>query len=100
MLENDVGADFICHFELDSPKAALDSASCSRIASTVNREIGMPNVDLVCGEMNRTTDSILSGISLKTPTYLPPPASTIEDTNNLFLFAMLAVDRNFGLFHA
>jgi hypothetical protein len=47
MLENDVGADFICHFELDSAKAVLDSASCSRTASTVNREI-IRGQDSIC----------------------------------------------------
>src|ERR1700758_911319 len=39
----------------------------------------MPSVVLVCGEMNRMIDSIFSGISPRTPTYFPPPASTIED---------------------
>jgi hypothetical protein len=79
IFENYARADCICHFEPASAKAASDSASCSRTASTVKRDIGMPNVVLVCGEINRMIDSILSGISLRTPTYLPPPASTIED---------------------
>jgi hypothetical protein len=77
--ENYASADCICHFEPASAKAASDSASCSRTASTVKHDIGMSNVVLVCGEINRMIDSILSGISLRTPTYLPPPASTIED---------------------
>ena len=59
-------------------KAASDSASCSRTAATVKRELGRASVVLVCGETNRTKDSIFPGISFITPTYLPPPASTIE----------------------
>lgn len=39
----------------------------------------MPNVVLVCGEVNRMTDSILWGIASSTPTYFPPPASTIKE---------------------
>jgi hypothetical protein len=78
IFENYARADCICHFEPAPAKAASDSASCSRTASTVKRDIGMPNVVLVCGEMNRMIDSIFWGISLRTPTYLPPPASTIE----------------------
>src|SRR5208282_389607 len=74
-------ADCIFHFEPVSLKAAFDSANCSNTASGVNREIGMPNVVLVCGEMNRTIDSIRSGIPSKKPTNLPPPASTIEDAS-------------------
>ena len=73
------GTICIFHFEPVSLNAASDSASCLHTASTVNREIGMPNVDLVCGEMKRTIDSIVSGISFKTPTNFPPPATTIED---------------------
>jgi hypothetical protein len=79
VFENYACADCICHFERASAKAASDSASCSRTASTVKRDIGMPSVVLVCGEANRMIDSIFSGIALRTPTYLPPPASTIED---------------------
>jgi hypothetical protein len=79
VFENYARADCICHFEPASAKAASDSASCSHTASTVKRDIGVPNVVLVCGDLNRMIDSIFSGISLKTPTYVPPPASTIED---------------------
>ena len=79
IFENYARAECICHFEPASAKAASDSVSCSLTASTVKRDIGMPNVVRVCGEMNKMIDSILSGISLRTPTYLPPPASTIED---------------------
>jgi hypothetical protein len=43
------------------PKAALDSANCLRTASTVNRGIGMPKVDFVSRETNRTIISVLSG---------------------------------------
>ena len=70
MLENDAGADCNCHFELASVNAALDSASCSRTATTLKREIGMPRVVSICGEMNKMIDSIFFEISLRTPTYL------------------------------
>jgi|HubBroStandDraft_4_1064222.scaffolds.fasta_scaffold00422_8 hypothetical protein len=59
--------------------AASDSARCLRTASTVKLEIRMPSVVLVRGELKRTTDSILFGISFKTPTYFPPPAETIDE---------------------
>lgn len=65
-------------------KAALDSTSCLRTASTVNREIGMANVDFVCREVNRTTASVFSRSSFSTPMYLPPPASTIEEISASF----------------
>jgi hypothetical protein len=78
MLENDPRADGNGHSELAWLKAASDLASCSRTASTVKRELGRPNVDLVCGEVNSTTDSTFPRISFITPTYLPPPPSTIE----------------------
>jgi hypothetical protein len=65
-------------------KAASDSASCLRTAATVNREIGMPNVDLVCREINRTITSVSSLTSFSTPMYLPPPASTIEEISSSF----------------
>ena len=71
--------DHFEHFESARLKAALDSASRSRTASTVKHELGRPNVDLVCGEVNSTMDSIFSGTSVITPIYFPPPASTIED---------------------
>ena len=41
--------------------------------------MGMLKVDLVCGEMNTTINSVRPRISSNTPTYFPPPASTIED---------------------
>jgi hypothetical protein len=72
-------ADCICHFESVSLNSAFDWASCSHTASTVNGEIGMPNVVLVCGEMNRTIGSIFPGTSFKKPMYFPPPVSTIDD---------------------
>ena len=78
MLENDPRADGNGHSEPTWLKAASDLASCSRTASTVKRERDRPNVDLVCGEVNSTMDSTFPGISFITPTYLPPPASTIE----------------------
>jgi len=53
---------FHLSFEPVSATAASDSASCLRTASTVNREIGIPSVVFVCGGMNSTVDSILSGI--------------------------------------
>jgi hypothetical protein len=65
-------------------KAALDSASCLRTASAVNRAIGMPNVDLVCREMNRTITFVSSLASFTMPMYLPPPASTIEEISASF----------------
>jgi hypothetical protein len=65
-------------------KAALDSTSCLRTASTVNREIGTPKVDFVSREMNRTIVSDLSGTPFKTPTYFPPPASTIAEISASF----------------
>jgi hypothetical protein len=52
-LENGADANFICHVDPVSLKAALDSASCLQTASTVNREIAMPNVVLVCLETGR-----------------------------------------------
>src|ERR1700732_817520 len=90
---------FHLSFEPASAKAASDSASCSRTASTVSREIGIPSVVFVCGEMNSTIDSILSGISFKTPTYFPPPASTIEDVSASLkcrgiAFSLLVVGRS------
>jgi hypothetical protein len=39
----------------------------------------MPNVVPVWGETNRMTDSIFWGIANRTPTYFPPPASTIKE---------------------
>jgi hypothetical protein len=65
-------------------KAASDSASCLRTASTVNREIGTPKVDFVSREMNRTIVSDLSGTPFKIPTYFPPPASTIAEISASF----------------
>ncbi|HXN27130.1 MAG TPA: hypothetical protein VN902_08425 [Candidatus Acidoferrales bacterium] len=56
-LELDARAGCIFHFEPASLKAASDSASSSRTAPTVKREIGMPNVVLVRGEMNRMNGS-------------------------------------------
>jgi len=79
VLENDACPVCIRHFAPAPPNAASDSARCSRTASAVKREIGRPRVVLVRGELNRTTDSILYGISFKTPTYLPPPAATIDE---------------------
>jgi hypothetical protein len=73
-----VRAKYSAHFEVGGLKAASDSASCSRTAATVKRELGRLRVDLVCGEVKSTMDSIFPGISLVTPTYLPPPAATIE----------------------
>ena len=58
---------------------ALDSANWSRTASTVNLEMGIPRVVRAYGEINRMIDSILLGIAIRTPTYSPPPASTIEE---------------------
>jgi len=79
VFENDACPVCICHFAPAPANAASDSARCSRTASAVKREIGRPRVVLVCGELNRTIDSILCGISFKTPTYLPPPAATIDE---------------------
>jgi hypothetical protein len=79
MLEDRACSDCIRYFGSTSVKAASDSASRSRTASTVRREIGMPRVVLVCGEMKRMIDSIFSGIAFTMPTYLPPPAFTIDD---------------------
>src|SRR5271156_2580115 len=81
VFENDACPIYTCHFVPVAAKAALDSARCSRTASTLRREIGMPRVVLVRGELNRMTDSILFGISFKTPTYFPPPAATIDDNS-------------------
>ena len=78
MLENDRSADGNGHSEPAWLKAASDSASRSRTASTVKRELGSPNVDLVCAEVNSTMDSTFPRILCITPTYLPPPASTIQ----------------------
>jgi hypothetical protein len=50
----------------------------SDTASTLSRETGSPSVVLVRGDKNRTTVSILPGISWSRPTYLPPPAATIK----------------------
>jgi hypothetical protein len=77
-------AKYIVHFKPGELKAASDSASCSRTAATVKRELGRARVDLVCGEVKSTMDSIFPGISLITPTYLPPPAATIEDISPSF----------------
>src|SRR6202451_4858988 len=78
MLENGLRADGNGHSESAGLKAASDLASCSRTASTVKRELGRANVDLVCGEVNSTMHSTFPGISFITPTYLPPPASPIQ----------------------
>jgi len=71
------------HFVPTSANAASDSARCLRTASTVKLEIRMPSVVLVRGELKSTTDSILFGISFKTPTYFPPPAETIDEISVL-----------------
>src|SRR6201998_4080254 len=81
VFENDACPVCISHLAPASANAASDSVRCSRTASTVKREIGSPRVALVRGETNRTTDSILSGISFKTPTYRPRPAATIEESS-------------------
>jgi hypothetical protein len=39
----------------------------------------MANVVLVCGEMNKMIDSVFWGIAARTPTYFPPPPSTIVE---------------------
>jgi hypothetical protein len=67
-----------CHFAGTLANFASDSARCSRTASTVKHEIRIPSVVLVLGELNSTTDSILFGIPFRMPTYLPPPAATID----------------------
>ena len=81
VFENDACPVCICHLASASANAASDSARCSQTASTVKREIGRARVVLVLGELNRTTHSILSAISFQTPTYLPPPAATIEENS-------------------
>jgi hypothetical protein len=90
---------------LHVPKAALDSANCSRTASTVNREIGTPRVDFVSREMNRTIISVFSGIFFNTPMYFPPPASTIAEISASFelepmVFQPLVLARTRPLFPA
>jgi hypothetical protein len=77
--ENDSDADGNGHFRPAWLKAASDLASSSRTAAIVKRELGKARVDLVCGEVKSTMDSMVPGISLITPTYLPPPAATIEE---------------------
>ena len=66
--ENDACPVCTCHFASAPANAASDSARCSRTASAVKCEIGMAKVVLVRGELNRTSDSILFGISFNTPT--------------------------------
>jgi hypothetical protein len=87
------------------PKAALDLANCSCTISTVNREIGMPKVDFVSREMNRTIISVFSGTSFNTPMYFPPPASTIAEISASFKlrftgFSPLVLMRTCPLFPA
>jgi hypothetical protein len=50
-LENDACPACLCHFAPALANAASDSARWSRTASTVKREIGIPNVVLVRGEL-------------------------------------------------
>ena len=68
----------IRHFLRPRANTLSDLAMRSHTASTLSRETGRPSVVLVCSDKNRTTASILPGISWSRPTYLPPPAATIK----------------------